>query len=799
MFQKRRQPLRMFSKIIIRNVGVLKAFDTPGAPKLEQLSLFYGRNGRGKSTLTAVMRAARDGCANTVLARTSLGNGGAAPEVTLVAAGGNFRFANGTWNRKEAPVEVFDTTFIADNIYAGELIELSHDRGLFSIIIGKQGVKLATHLERFNTIARQTAAELKAAEAALAEDKPTDMKLDEFFALVATPALARRLEDAERALKAVQQADKIAALGALQEIVPPGLPDNAASVLASTVADIDARARDRLLEHFKRFEFDKKAEEWIGYGMEHVHDDSCPFCGREEVDAAGMATLYSKIFGETYKGHLAIIKAFVAETEAALGEDTRAALAAALEANATAARKWSDYVRLEQDLPDMSPIAPMMIEAHRVAKGLCDQKRGSPLDEIDASRELSQAREKLREIAELLEAYNRTVVAINAVATKASSTAPATIEAAISVRDNLRKRIARHDSGVQNRVQAYFRAKKRDERAKTVRAAIQNALKKANRDAAEHYHQRVNHYLARFAASFTISNITNSMQGNAGQSDYGLIIKGEPIVRHRGRIADAIPTFRNTLSAGDKTTLALAFFLAKLDQDGELCDKTLVVDDPLSSHDTHRRRETVAALKELCGRCQQVIVLSHDQFLLREIQRRCSDVESAAFQIDYGDGDAWSVATAVDLDLLCRADHAKMVDEIAAFVDRREGVADHIVLKIRQVLETHYRRSYSGWFNHDQNLGSIVRSIAAVGPTHPCHRDFRKLDDCNEATCDKHHGDNARVVVKRGVDPDEIMVLARDALELIGARRAAAGIPPAPAAPLTRPILSQPNPGGPVQ
>lgn len=48
----------MLSKIVIRNVGVLRAFDTPTAPKLDKLTLFYGRNGRGKSTLTSVLRAA---------------------------------------------------------------------------------------------------------------------------------------------------------------------------------------------------------------------------------------------------------------------------------------------------------------------------------------------------------------------------------------------------------------------------------------------------------------------------------------------------------------------------------------------------------------------------------------------------------------------------------------------------------------------------------------------------------------------------------------------------------------------
>lgn len=38
----------MLNKSIVRNVGLLRAFDTPNAPKLDKLTLFSGRNGRGK-------------------------------------------------------------------------------------------------------------------------------------------------------------------------------------------------------------------------------------------------------------------------------------------------------------------------------------------------------------------------------------------------------------------------------------------------------------------------------------------------------------------------------------------------------------------------------------------------------------------------------------------------------------------------------------------------------------------------------------------------------------------------------
>ena len=310
----------LFTKIIIRNVGVLKAFDTPNAPQLSKLTLFYGRNGRGKSTLTAVLRAARDGCSNTVLGRKALGNGAAAPEVILIKDASNIRFGNGAWIPRSAPIEVFDTTFIADNIYAGESTELAHDRGLFSIIIGRDGVRLAKHLDRFNALAKAAGAAIKENAKALSADIPTGMPLDEFLALSPNLENAARLEAAERSVRAVKEADKVAALKPLEAISVSALPEKMSEVLVSTAEAVDASARQRLLEHFARFNFQGTAEAWIGYGIEHIYDDACPFCGRDDVDAEGMVTIYGQIFGETYKAHLARIKELAANVEIALGD-----------------------------------------------------------------------------------------------------------------------------------------------------------------------------------------------------------------------------------------------------------------------------------------------------------------------------------------------------------------------------------------------------------------------------------------------------------------------------------------------
>ncbi len=764
----------MFKKIIVRNVGVLRAFDAGTSPPLSQLTMFYARNGRGKSTLTAVMRAARDGCSNTVMARRSLGNNAANPEVTLVSESGNRLFKGGNWQHKRAPIEVFDATFIADNVFAGEMIDLPQNRGLFSVIIGEEGVRLANLLERFIAHAKAAATKLKEAEVALADDLPSDISREAFFALAANPEYADRLDKAEKALKAVQQADKIGKLKQLHAISAPELPEDMPTVLSATVPDIDAAARDKLAAHFRNFKLGKQGEAWVNYGVEHIYDEACPFCARPNPDELGMVTLYGRIFGELYKAHMTTIIDAAAALDDVLGEDARTAIAATLKANISLAKAWEEYVQFGAELPDCVDLAANLAEAHSAVKVLLDRKRQSPLDVIEYRELFAKANAALSLAAAVLSDYNSAVDTINAATDGVQSTsAVITEDGAKRAVANAKRRIARNeDQGVQRRIEDYLTASRRDERAKAARKVTQKKLKDANEAAADHYHVRVNHYLDRFAVSARISRPTNSMAGNAGSSDYSLVIRGESVPRGRGPGAAPIPSFRNTLSTGDKTTLALAFFLTKLDHDGALNQKVVVFDDPLSSHDSYRRGKTVEAIKELCGRCFQLIVLSHDEYFLRDLEKLSAGITKASYQMEYSDGDEWSAAKPVHLPDLCRSGHTKRLDKLSAYVDDRQGDPDDIVLHVRQVIETHFRRSYTAYFPHNRNLGQMVRDIDEHVGAHPCDGVRDRMDALNSATCDDHHGDDADLMPKRGVDPDALKVIVIDALELIGARLA---------------------------
>src|SRR3546814_14359175 len=99
--------------------------------------------------------------------------------------------------------------------------------------------------------------------------------------------------------------DKLALLASLDKIALPTLPSDLHKIMATTVPTIDAAARARLAEHFRHFKLGKNGEAWVNFGLEHIEDDACPFCGRENADELGYVTLYGQIFGEDNKNHMA--------------------------------------------------------------------------------------------------------------------------------------------------------------------------------------------------------------------------------------------------------------------------------------------------------------------------------------------------------------------------------------------------------------------------------------------------------------------------------------------------------------
>jgi wobble nucleotide-excising tRNase len=109
----------------------------------------------------------------------------------------------------------------------------------------------------------------------------------------------------------------------------------------------------------------------------------------------------------------------------------------------------------------------------------------------------------------------------------------------------------------------------------------------------------------------------NSRSGTS--CTYNVVIYDVPVAVDGSKQKDGQPSFKTTLSAGDRNTLALAFYFASLDQHPDMKNCIAVIDDPMTSLDDHRTLTTVQEIRKLAARIKQTIVLSHAKPFLCKI------------------------------------------------------------------------------------------------------------------------------------------------------------------------------------
>jgi wobble nucleotide-excising tRNase len=160
-------------------------------------------------------------------------------------------------------------------------------------------------------------------------------------------------------------------------------------------------------------------------------------------------------------------------------------------------------------------------------------------------------------------------------------------------------------------------------------------------------------------------------------------------------------------SAGDRNTLALAFFFATLDQDPNIAQKIVVIDDPMTSLDEHRSLTTVQEMRHLVNKVSQVILLSHSKPFLCRLWEDADKVARSAIKITR-DHDG-STLTAWDVNQDCITEHDRRHAMVAEYV-RTNNAADEraVAAALRPILETFTRVAFPEDFPPDSRLGHFL-------------------------------------------------------------------------------------------
>ena len=181
--------------------------------------------------------------------------------------------------------------------------------------------------------------------------------------------------------------------------------------------------------------------------------------------------------------------------------------------------------------------------------------------------------------------------------------------------EKLKAHKMRFEPEIKTHCDAYINECNAKKDTETLRDKARDNLNNYRTNVIKSYQKTVNDYLHSFGASFKLEKLKHTDLNTGSTTVYTLVINDKNIKIN----AESGPSFRNTLSAGDRNTLALAYFFASLELDPNLQENIVVFDDPMSSLDVHRSFNTCQAILKISEKVMQVLVLSHSIHFLCDL------------------------------------------------------------------------------------------------------------------------------------------------------------------------------------
>lgn len=762
----------MLERIVrLENVGLFKS-GVPKAFALGKVALIYADNARGKSTLSAILRACATGDANALNARATI-DAKSPPKVlmrfALPAGGTNVTFDNGQWDAAVPHIQVFDQGFVEQNVYAGSEVQPDHHQALLDFAIGSAAVAKKKEVDDHG-IAQVAATRARTA----AEDKLRGYRgqtaLDAFLALPKEEDPDARIAELDRRIANAKEAAALTARAGLSHLNAPGADlEGFAKVLQSTFEQVHENAQATVRAHLEKHG-GQATERWVSEGQSFHTGDSCPFCG-QATEGLDLIAAYKTYFNAEYATHMRRVTGLSAMATAVLPEASIAAWETEHRANTDRANAWAAQVKVECPPPDFAKLRALAANIRRSLQRASTLKSQTPLEAVDPAS-MADARTDWAAVNGMLAEYNAAVErANNAIASFKKGLAGenlANLERELSA---VRLRKTRHTPDVIAIADERAKADKERSRCETAKAKAREELDALMAAVLGRYQAAINGWLKHFGAPFSVDKLGFTYQGGTTpRTEYGIVLRGKVVPAGR-KSANAL-SFQSVLSDGDKRTLALAFFLARVLDDKDAATNIVVLDDVFASLDMHRRSQTMAAIGTLAQRCAQVIVLGHDAYFLRDLGRRLVEKKLGnplTLQIRRAAGD-FSELDACDLDELCASTYYKRYREVSDYL---AGQPTPNLLPVAQALrplvEGNLHRRFPGLIKEGVTFGVIldqIKGAAAVSPLAVLQPQLGALQAFNDFAGAFHH-DTPGVAVRQEVTDGELQVFAKQAIAFV--------------------------------
>jgi wobble nucleotide-excising tRNase len=759
----------MIKKIVaIRNVGRLEKCNAQGDLTFRKLTLIFAENGRGKTTLTDVFRSLSTGNAEYILGRKTLGSAFPPSALVLIDDNKAVTFKDGAWDGAGPRLSIYDSTFIHENVYAGDHIDHEHKKNLYRVIVGEAGVSLARKVDEYDGRIRDANKEVTAKAAVVRASLPAGLKLETFLALQADPDVTTKIATKQAEIAALDKAEEIKDKTSIASVALAHFPANFETLLAKVLENVSKDAETAVKKHLATHA-KPGGEEWVAQGLHYANGKDCPFCG-QPTEGVDLIADYQKYFSQSYAAFKKELAALQQCIENALGETALLGLQKTLSDNAALVSFWSQFV--EVDLPELTftELQTVVGNLRTVALARLKTKLASPLDPVTADEAFGKALTDFQAAATRVQDYASAVTAANvSITAKKKETEGGNLTRGKSDLGELQAVQKRYGPSVDAACSAYSGAVDAKTALDDKKAAAKTNLDSYSGTVVAQYEKRINKLLQMFGAGFRIGETKTRYVGGNVSSTFHIVINNVPVALGDADTPAAQACFKNTLSAGDRSTLALAFFIAQLESDPKLADTVVVFDDPLTSQDRSRRLQTKQEVCRLAGTARQVIVMSHDPGFLKLIQDSVPSGMARTLQF-VRLGEKNSTIGECDIDDIVRGDYFDNYNILHKYLYNNDGPPRLVVRSIRPLLEAYMRVKLPRDFKPNEWLGDMIGKIrdSAVGSQlDEAKAILGELEVINEYSKRYHHDEGAGVEADP-IDDGELQSFIRRTLDVVG-------------------------------
>ena len=339
-------------------------------------------------------------------------------------------------------------------------------------------------------------------------------------------------------------------------------------------------------------------------------------------------------------------------------------------------------------------------------KALLDAKKESPLEEFTLNQDILVLAGEYRTARNTVHELSNSLVAVNERIELLKESAAGSNVAALEADLNRLKTVkSRYSDTVSVLCDDYLVEVALKTATEEERVHARTALDLYREQVFPQYQEAINRYLVKFNAGYCLEDVSSVNNRGGSSCSYNIMIENVSVPLRSNQTGQ--PSFKTTLSSGDRNALALAFFFASIEMNANRGNMVIIIDDPMTSLDEHRTLTTRQEIKSLLNEVDQVIVLSHSKAFLCGLWDAVDRTLVSAMKVSRsGSGSIFSEWD-VNQDTVTEYDRNYLM--VSNFIENGHGADEHsVAVVLRPILESFIRITCPLIFPPGSLLGRFI-------------------------------------------------------------------------------------------